>query len=103
MSDILPRFSTETVYLLGQALRRSWKTARPTHIFVVERIKIGTSYHGKPIYSVRGNHKALCGVYAPDQCDDQSGGPESASCMKCRHRYMQLFGRQPGNRGGRRS
>jgi hypothetical protein len=97
----LPKSVKETVYRLGQAEPRGRIVARLSHAVKIDRVKLGNDSRGVGIWQEFSDHKALCGVYAPDPCDDQAPGPENAGCRLCRRKYLQIFSRQ--NSGGRRS
>jgi hypothetical protein len=95
----LPRSEKQTVYRLGVAERARRGTARPTHIFKVERVRIGSNAHGEPVFTEYPDHRALCGVWtvtAPEQAD-----PTTAGDPACLRKYLRMFGRQ--NSGGGRS
>jgi hypothetical protein len=87
----LPRPTKETVYRVGRSLRGGQAPGRPTHVYKVDRIKIGADYQGVPIWTERPDHRAIgCGVFLTTAVRDEGVAPESVSCAKCRRKYVSI-------------
>lgn len=85
-SDRLPRPTVEHVWRVGQAERVRWNASRPTHVFGVDRVKIGT-INGVVQWTETSNHKALCGVYVMATVGCEKIAPGDVACDVCRRKY----------------
>jgi hypothetical protein len=81
----LPRSERKIEFRLSLTPRTRRNFARPTHIKRVERIRIGSNYHGEPVYTQGGSPRALCGVFT--DLIDSKEMVESAGCRKCVREY----------------
>lgn len=77
----LPRTQRRIEFQAYEAMRRSPVYASVGHAVLVEFIKIGNDYHGKPVETRNVRSKAVCGV----QVGKGSGRPYEApvNCRRC--------------------